>query len=340
MLWFSVAATTFTAIVTSPNEITPDQIGRGIRDLHNSQAPTAVSLDGAQVPETAWSWNANRRKVTVTTGALALGSSHTVTLSGSASANPTSGEVVGAGGQCLDMRGGVADDGTAVQLWGCNHTAAQQIAYQAGSTARVLGKCLTATGGGTANRTPVSIAGCSGAASQTWTHRSDGSLLNPASGRSLDVPDGNTTPGAVQLQLYHCAAVTAQLWKLPPGAVTGPGALCVDVTDADPASTTPVRLSGCNGTDAQRWSAPGDRTLRTFGKCLDAAGGNTANGTRTQLWDCNGTGAQIRESHADGTLFNPQSGRCLDDKDNGQKTGDPLQLWDCNTSAAQRFRLG
>jgi hypothetical protein len=308
--------------------------------LSNSQAPTAVSVDGVQVPETAWAWNVNRRTVTVTTDALPLGSAHTVTLSGSAAANPASGEVIGAGGQCLDVRGGTTADGTAVQLWGCNHSAAQQVSHLADSTVRVLGKCLTVTGGATANRSPVSIATCSGAASQTWTHRSDGSLLNPVSGRCLDVPDGNTTPGAVQLQLYDCAGVTAQLWKLPPAAVTGPAGLCADVANADPASATPVQLSGCNGTDAQRWSAPGDRTLRVFGKCLDAAAGATANGTRAQLWDCNGTGAQIWESRADGTLVNPQSGRCLDDKDGKQQAGDPLQLWDCNQTAAQRFVLG
>jgi hypothetical protein len=56
--------------------------------LSNSDAPTAVSVDGTQVPETDWSWNANQRTVTVTTAALSLGSPHTVALSGAATANP------------------------------------------------------------------------------------------------------------------------------------------------------------------------------------------------------------------------------------------------------------
>ncbi|WP_371483765.1 ricin-type beta-trefoil lectin domain protein [Kitasatospora sp. NBC_00315] len=307
--------------------------------LSNSAAPTAVLVDGVQVPETDWSWNSNRRTVTVSTAPLALGSAHTVTLAGSATANPAAGEVTGPGGQCLDIRGGSSTDGTAVQLYGCNHTAAQTFSRPADNTLRALGKCVTVTGGATANHSPVGLATCSGAASQTWTHRTDGSLANPASGRCLDDPDGDTSPGAVQLQIYDCGGSTAQTWKLPPGAVGGPGALCADVGNADPASGTAIQLSGCNGTDAQRWSAPGDRTLHALGKCLDVSAGATANGAATQLWDCNGTGAQTWVSRGDGTLYNPQSGRCLDDRDNARKSGDALQIWDCNGTTAQRFTL-
>jgi len=76
----------------------------------------------------------------LTTAALPLGSAHTVTLSGSATANPTSGEVLGVGGLCLDVRSGSSADGTALQLWGCNHTAAQTASYQADNSLRVIGK--------------------------------------------------------------------------------------------------------------------------------------------------------------------------------------------------------
>ncbi|RAJ42707.1 carbohydrate-binding protein with CBM35 doain [Kitasatospora sp. SolWspMP-SS2h] len=308
--------------------------------LSNSAAPTAVLVDGVQVPETAWSWNVNRRTVTVTTDPLPLGAAHTVTLNGSANANPTAGEVLGAGGQCLDVKGGGSADGTGLQLWGCNHTAAQTFAHPADGTLRVLGRCVTAAGGATGNGTPVSLAGCSGGPSQTWTHRTDGALVNTGSGRCLDVPDGTTTPGAAALRLYDCNASAAQAWKLPPAPLTGPGGLCADIANADPATPTPAQLSGCNGTDAQRFSAPGDRTLHVLGKCLDAAAGATANGTPAQLWDCNGTGAQTWVTRADGTLFNPQSGRCLDDAGNKQQSGDALQIWDCNGTTAQRFTLG
>jgi hypothetical protein len=299
--------------------------------LGNSNAPTAVSVDGVQVPETAWSWNANTRTVMVTTAALPLNAAHTVALTGSATANPAAGEVLGAGGLCLDARGGTATDGTAMQLYGCNHSAAQTVAYGADNTVRLLGKCLTAGAG-------VTISTCSGAAIQQWSHQSNGTLVS--GGQCLDVPNADTTPGAVQLQVYSCNATAAQVWKLPPGPVGGPGGLCADVYNASPAPGTPVQLYGCNGTDAQRWSAPGDQTLRTLGRCLEVAGGATANGTAVQLWDCNGTAAQTWVTRADGTLFNPQSSRCLDDPNNNQRAGDALHIWDCNTTAAQKFRLG
>ncbi|MEE4543664.1 ricin-type beta-trefoil lectin domain protein [Streptomyces sp. V4-01] len=308
--------------------------------LSNSAAPTAVSVDGVQVPETDWSWNANHRTVTVTTAALPLTSAHTVALTGSATANPTGGEVIGAGGQCLDVNGGNTADGTTLQLWGCNHTAAQTFAHPTDNTLRVLGKCVTVTGGATGNNAQASLAGCTGTGSQTWTHRTDGTLVNTASGRCLDVPGGTTTPGAVQLQIYDCNGSPAQVWKLPPGPLTGPAGLCADVVNADPSPTAPLQLYNCNGSDAQRFSAPGDQTLHVFGKCLDVAAGATANGTPTQLWDCNGTAAQTWVTRPDGTLFNPQSGRCLDDNGNKQQAGDALQIWDCNNTTAQRFTLG
>ncbi len=308
--------------------------------LSNSGAPTAVSLDGVQLPETAWSYNVNRRTVTVTTAALPVTAAHTVSLSGSATANPAAGEVIGTGGLCLDVRGGTAADGQPMQLFTCNHTAAQTFAHPAAQTLTVLGKCLDVAAGATANHALVDLATCTGSPAQVWSLRADGELLNPASGRCLDDPDGNTTPGAVQLQIYDCNAGRTQVWKLPPVPVTGPGGLCADVPNADPDPGAAVQLWTCNQSDAQRWSVPGDGTVRVFGKCLDVAGGLTANGTAVQLWDCNGSAAQTWSSAADGTLRNPQSGRCLDDPGNTRKAGDRLEIYDCNTSAAQQFRLG
>jgi glycosyl hydrolase family 31/ricin-type beta-trefoil lectin protein/uncharacterized protein DUF5110/carbohydrate binding protein with CBM35 domain len=304
----------------------------------NSGAPAAVLVDGVQVPETAWAYNRNSRTVTVTTASLAVGSAHTVTLTGSAADNPAAGEVLGVGGLCLDVRGAVAADGQPMQVYTCNHTPAQQVTYASDNTVRVLSRCLNA--GGTDNHAAVTIASCTGAAGQSWTRRADGSLLNPASGRCLDVPDSNRTPGAVQLQIYDCVATDGQIWQLPPGPITGPAGLCADIADADPSSAGAAQLFTCNGTDAQRWYTPGDATVRVFGKCLDIRNAGTANGTPVQLFDCNASGSQKWVSRGDGTLYNAQSGRCLDDTDNRQQPGDALQIYDCNGSAAQRFRLG
>jgi len=277
--------------------------------------------------------------VTVTTAALPVTAAHTVRLSGSATANPASGEVLGAGGLCLDVRGGASIDGAALQLGVCSHAAAQLVSYGADHLIRMLARCLQVTGNATGNGAAVALAACTGASGQVWTRRSNGALLNPASGRCLDVPQGNTSPGAVQLQLWDCNGSPAQTWRMPPGSVVGPAGLCVDVANADPASGTALQLFACNHSDAQRWSAPGDQTIRVFGKCLDVAHGATANGTPVQLWDCNGSAAQNWSVQAPGVLFNTASGRCLDDPDNRQQAGDLLRIWDCNGSAAQQFDL-
>jgi hypothetical protein len=301
--------------------------------LSNSRAPTAVTVDGTQLPETAWSYNRDSRTVTVTAGNLPANATHTVTLTGSATDNPTVGEVIGVGGLCLDVRGGTAAEGQPMQAYTCNHTPAQQVSHAADDTLRVLGRCVTVTGSLVTTNT------CAGSPAQQWTRRADGTLLNPASARCLDVPNSNTTPGAAQLQVWDCLHTDGQIWRLPPGPLTGPGTLCADVAGADPSSATPIQLYTCNNSDAQRWSTPGDGSIRAFGKCLDVANAATANHTPVQLFDCNGTAAQSWTTRTDGTLYHPSSGRCLDDTGNTQTPGDRLQIYDCNNSPAQQFRL-
>jgi hypothetical protein len=305
--------------------------------LSDAGAPTSVAVDGVQVPETAWSYNGDSRTVTVTTASLSVGASHTVTLRGSATANPSAGEVLGAGGLCLAARGGASANQTPVELDACDHSAGQQVTPPTAGTVKVLGACLDTAGGATTAGTPVQLYTCNGTGAQNWTLQSNGELVNPVSGRCLAAPNGT---GGVALQLADCTASAGQVWKFPPNRVTGPAGLCVDVANADPTSGSAVQLYGCNNSDAQRWSAPGDQTVRTLGKCLDVAAGATANGSPLQLWDCNGTGAQTWVTQADGSLRNPTSGRCVDDPNNAGLQGDRLQIYDCNGSAAQKFTLG
>ncbi|HJP74342.1 MAG TPA: TIM-barrel domain-containing protein [Pseudonocardiaceae bacterium] len=280
--------------------------------LSNSVAPTAVFVDGTQVPETAWSYNQNSRTVTVTTGSLPVSGPHTVRLAGSASGNPSAGEVLGAGGQCLTANPGVS-------LAACDHSADQLVTPPSGGTVRISGQCLD----------QAALAACDGAATQQWTLRSNGELVNVGTGSCLSANG-----------MAACSGAADQVWRFPPNQVSGPGGLCVDVAGASPASGSGVQLYGCNGSDAQRWSAPGDQTLHALSKCLDVTNGGTANGTPVQLWDCNGTGSQVWVSQANGSLLNPASGRCLDDPNDARTAGDRLQIYDCNGTAAQVFRLG
>ncbi|GAB3894073.1 hypothetical protein GCM10029964_071830 [Kibdelosporangium lantanae] len=182
--------------------------------LTNAAAPTAVFVDGTQVPETAWSYNSNRRKVTVTTSSLSVGSAHTVTLSGNGAGNPQAGEVLSAGGTCLAAR--TANDGQPVELAACDHSVGQQFTPPTSGAVRVQGKCLDVAGGATANGTAVQVYTCNSTGAQTWRLRADGRLVNPASGRCLD-------SGAATLRIFDCSAAAGQVWRFPPGPVSGPG---------------------------------------------------------------------------------------------------------------------
>ncbi|SEG56021.1 Concanavalin A-like lectin/glucanases superfamily protein [Actinacidiphila yanglinensis] len=137
----------------------------------------------------------------------------TVTPVGS-TGTPTGPIVSGAGSnKCLDDDNGSSANGTAVQIWDCNGTGAQNWTVGSDSTVRINGKCLDATGAGTANGTLTELWDCNGGGNQQWLPQI-GTLYNPASGRCLDDPASNTTNGT-QLELWDCNGGANQQWKLP-----------------------------------------------------------------------------------------------------------------------------
>jgi glucoamylase len=64
------------------------------------------------------------------------------------------GPILGAAGKCIDDSGASTDDGTAIQVFACNGTAAQSWSWNSDDgTLRTFNKCLDVTGGATANGT-------------------------------------------------------------------------------------------------------------------------------------------------------------------------------------------
>ncbi|MFI9286200.1 ricin-type beta-trefoil lectin domain protein [Streptomyces werraensis] len=116
-------------------------------------------------------------------------------------------------GKCVDVRGAATADGTPVQLYTCNGTAAQRWTHVPGEggTLRALGRCLDVSGGGTANGTRVQLWHCNGTGAQRWIPGPDSSLVNPRSGRCLDDP-GSSTADGTQLQIWDCNGTAAQRW--------------------------------------------------------------------------------------------------------------------------------
>ncbi|MEW2516592.1 lectin [Actinacidiphila alni] len=247
---------------------------------------------------------------------------------------------------CADAAQSGTADGTAVQIWGCDSTYAQDWTIAGDGTLRTLGKCLDVDNGGTSDGTKVQLWGCNATGSQQWTVQGDGSLVNPQSGKCLDDPSGSTTNGA-RLQIYTCNGSGAQKWTPPaaPAARTGAvvsgvsSTLCLDDKSAGTANGTPIEIWTCNGSDAQKVTVAADGTLRVAGGCLDANQSGTTNGTLIQLWNCNGTGAQQWRATTSGQLINAHAGLCLDDPNSSTTTGTQLQLYTCNGSAAQKWTL-
>jgi beta-glucanase (GH16 family) len=132
---------------------------------------------------------------------------------GPPSGSGATGPITGIAGKCVDVRAAGTANGTPVQLYDCNGTAAQQWTVATNGSIRALGKCLDVAGGATANGTVVQLWDCNGTGAQAWRVQSNGTLVNPPSGRCLDDPGGNTANGT-QLVIWDCNAGANQQWKL------------------------------------------------------------------------------------------------------------------------------
>jgi hypothetical protein len=131
------------------------------------------------------------------------------------------GQITGLAGKCVDVAGAGTADGTAVQLFTCNGSAAQQWTIGSDGTARALGKCLDVTAAGTADGTRVQLFTCNGTGAQQWTHTVGHDLVNPAANKCLDVT-GNTSADATRLQIWSCTGGANQKWTVPSGGGTTP----------------------------------------------------------------------------------------------------------------------
>ncbi len=92
-----------------------------------------------------------------TTGSTSLVSAIYDTVVGGNPPGGRTGQITGIAGKCVDVAGANSANGTAVQLWTCNGTNAQQWTVGTDGTLRALGKCMDC---GTASAVPTSSGGC------------------------------------------------------------------------------------------------------------------------------------------------------------------------------------
>ena len=95
----------------------------------------------------------------------------------------------------------------------CKWTAAQGWAWSSSADGglRALDKCMDVTGGATASGTAVQLWECNGTGAQEWRWRQQSRLVNPHSGRCLEVVGA----GADRLQISDCDNFSGQVWRLP-----------------------------------------------------------------------------------------------------------------------------
>jgi alpha-galactosidase len=136
-----------------------------------------------------------------------------VTPAAGCGAQQPTGQVTGTSGKCLDNSASGTADGNPIILWPCSGNANQRFTVPGNGSLRVQGRCAGANG--TGNGAQVQLFTCNGGAAQQWQYRADGTLLNPQSGRCLDITGGGSADGT-KLELWTCGAnQTNQLFALP-----------------------------------------------------------------------------------------------------------------------------
>jgi beta-glucanase (GH16 family) len=121
--------------------------------------------------------------------------------------------ITGLGGKCVDVAGASTANGTAVQLFDCNGTTAQQWTVGTDGTIRALGKCLDVTSAGTADGTRVQLWDCNGTGAQRWSVTAARDIINANANKCLDAT-GSSSANGTRLQIWTCNGAANQKWTV------------------------------------------------------------------------------------------------------------------------------
>ncbi|MFJ4923866.1 ricin-type beta-trefoil lectin domain protein [Streptomyces sp. NPDC088725] len=130
------------------------------------------------------------------------------------------GPITGLGGKCVDVASASSANGTPVQLYDCNGSAAQQWDIRSDGTIRSLGKCLDVKDNSTANGALLQLWDCAGSANQRWSVSAARDIVNTQADKCLDVKD-SATANSTPLQIWTCTGAANQKWTAPSGSSGG-----------------------------------------------------------------------------------------------------------------------
>jgi Ricin-type beta-trefoil lectin domain len=125
------------------------------------------------------------------------------------------------GNKCIDNAGGRRADGNKIEIWGCNHTAAQLL-YNPSSSGHLVvnGSCLDVSGASRQSGAKVILYHCGKGDNQNWSYDTSTGQWEVYRGflgfgaMCLDVP-GFSTANGTQLIIYSCNSGANQRWTLP-----------------------------------------------------------------------------------------------------------------------------
>lgn len=123
------------------------------------------------------------------------------------------GAITGLGGKCVDVDGAKTANGTAVQLYDCNGSAAQQWTVASDGSIRALGKCLDVKDNSTADGAQLQLWDCSGAGNQRWGISGAQDVVNVQADKCMDAT-GNSSANGTRLQIWTCAGTPNQKWTV------------------------------------------------------------------------------------------------------------------------------
>ncbi|MCH0538081.1 ricin-type beta-trefoil lectin domain protein [Streptomyces sp. MUM 203J] len=138
-------------------------------------------------------------------------------------------EVPGAKGKCLDVQGGGKKNGTPVQIYKCNGTAAQKWLIEADDRGLHLRnynsyKCLDVSGGKADNGRKIQIWSCNQSPAQTWSFnvRATTPLKSVGTGKCLELPKFDNGYDARQ---WSCKSASSQRFRVKPTGHKGTDSL-------------------------------------------------------------------------------------------------------------------
>ncbi|RYJ30024.1 putative secreted hydrolase [Streptomyces sp. L-9-10] len=128
----------------------------------------------------------------------------------------TGGTITGLGGKCMDVASASSANGTPVQLYDCNGSAAQKWTVASDGSLRALGKCLDVKDNSTADGAQLQLWDCTGGPNQRWAVPDARDIVNIQANKCVDVA-GNSSANGTRLQIWTCTGAANQKWTVNRG---------------------------------------------------------------------------------------------------------------------------